>query len=268
MQFLKFLMKKLLPAKVLRKALDKYFEAKARKYERQYRGDAVFCPCCGKKFRSFMYFSMRKNQNNEQRCADTYKHTVCPNCFSFPRHRIICHYFDKNKQFIPQNNVLIFAGEYAIKKWFDTNDCHYQTADLFDRTSDIRIDIQNIPFPDESWELIVCNHVLEHVPNYQIALKELRRVLTRKGLLEITVPTDRRLSTVYEDSNIVNKKDRIRHFGQYDHLRVFGNNFEEILKKSGFAVEIVDGCQLPTEIGGVVGPMNYDDNRVYICRKE
>ena len=161
----------------------------------------------------------------------------------------------------------MFGAEFSIRKWFDINDFHYRTADLFDRSSEFKIDIQNIPLPDESWNLIICNHVLEHVPDYKVALKELKRILSKTGILEITVPTDRYCETVYEDPDIVKEEDRKKHFGQFDHLRIFGNDFENILKKCGFQVEVIDGSALPAEICGITGPADYDDNRVYICRK-
>ena len=247
---------------------DKHTEMKGRKNEQYYRGNAVFCPCCGKRFSGFMdCLETLNNNNNTERYIDTYKNTVCPYCFSMPRHRVVCHYLDNNKQTVPTKNIVMFGAEFSIKKWFDRNGCHYQTADLFDRYSDIKIDILNIPFPDESWELIICNHVLEHVSDYKVALKELKRVLTKTGFLEISVPTDRNYETVYENSNICTEEEREKHFGQCDHLRLFGNDFEEILKECGFSVEIVDGNTFPAEIGGVIGPANFDDNRVYICKK-
>jgi predicted SAM-dependent methyltransferase len=162
----------------------------------------------------------------------------------------------------------MIGAEPSIINWFDRNNCHYTTADLFDRTADVKVDVQHMLFPDESWELIICNHVLEHVPDYIIALKELRRVLNNNGILELTVPTDRNLETVYEDNNIVGKAERTKIFGQYDHVRIFGNDFGNILASLDFFVEIIDGNNFPDEIVGVIGPVNYDDNRVYICRKK
>jgi ubiquinone/menaquinone biosynthesis C-methylase UbiE len=129
------------------------------------------------------------------------------------------------------------------------------------------VDIQNTAFVDETWDLIVCNHILEHVPDYKVALNELKRILKKDGILELTVPTDRNFETVYENENITSKKERIKAFGQYDHVRIFGNDFEKILTDLGFSVEIIDGSKLPAEIVGVIGPANYDDNRVYICKK-
>lgn len=267
MDFIKFLVRKFFPKKLLRIIVGKYVERKGCKNERLYHGHNVLCPCCGKKFDRFMDFKFAQT-NDAKRYTDFYKNTVCPYCFSYPRHRIICCFFDKAIGIIPQDNILMIAAERSIIKWFNRNDCHYTTADLFNRTADVKVDVQNMPFSDESWKLIICNHVLEHVPDYRIALKELRRVLKKDGILELTVPTDRNFGTVYEDKNIIGKTERIKAFGQPDHMRIFGNDVEKILTDLDFFVEVIDGNNLPNEIVGVIGPANYDDNRVYLCRKK
>ena len=265
MNFIKSLVKKLFPRKLLKIVYGKYYGIKRRKAERLYRGSNVLCPCCGKRFDRFMDYGYKKYNYRE---FDYYKNTICPYCFSYPRHRIVCYYFSKVKETVPHDNILIFGAEPSIINWFDMNDCHYTTADLFNRAADVKIDIQNILFPDESWKLIICNHVLEHVPDYKTALKELRRILKKDGFLELTVPIDRNLETVYEDPNITRKEDRIKHFGQYDHVRIFGNDFEKIVTEAGFSVETINGDKLPNEIVGIIGPANYDDNRIYICRRK
>jgi ubiquinone/menaquinone biosynthesis C-methylase UbiE len=161
----------------------------------------------------------------------------------------------------------MFGAETSIKKCLKRNGARWTTADLFDKTADIKVDIQDIQFPDESFSLITCNHVLEHVPDYNRALQELRRVLKKSGILELTVPTNRSHETVFEDASITSKDDRTKYFGQCDHLRVFGNDFAAILSRAGFEVEVIDGAALPSEINAVIGPARLDDNRVYICRK-
>ena len=233
--------------------------------EKLFEADKALCPCCGKTFGRFVNFDFnRPYEFGIERFKETYKNVVCPFCSSMPRHRIACYYFDG---ICPEGNIIMFGAEDSIKKYFDRNNIRYITADLFDRKAHLKMDIQDIQLPDEQWDLIICNHVLEHVPDYKKALMELQRVLKKGGILEITVPTDRNLETVYEDHRITTIEDRIRNFGQFDHLRIFGNDFEKTLTDTGFSVEIVDGKTLPAEIVGVIGPANYDDNRVYICKK-
>jgi len=227
--------------------------------------DKVFCPCCGKSFGRFVNFEYNRPYLYDiERFKYAYKNIECPYCFSKPRQRIACYYFDS---MCVEEGILMFGAEYSMKKYFDRKNYRYTTADLFDRAADLTIDIQDIQLPDEQWDLIICNHVLEHVTDYKKALIEIKRILKKTGILEITVPTDRNSETVYEDFNITTAKDRIKAFGQSDHLRIFGNDFENILSSAGFFVDIVDVNKLPAEMVGVIGPANYDDNRVYICRK-
>jgi predicted SAM-dependent methyltransferase len=267
MHGIKFIVKALFPKWLLRIIMRKRMEIKGKRNWRIYQGNTVVCPCCGKSFSRFMDFKFLQG-NNTERFIETYQNKVCPYCFSSPRHRIACYYFDTIKGTLSKNNIIMFGAEYSIETWFDRNNYHYTTADLFDRTADIKVDIQNTSFPDEIWGLIVCNHVLEHVPDYKKALMELKRILRKDGILELTVPTDRSFTRVYEDASKTSREERIKHFGQYDHIRIFGNDLGDILNELGFSVEIIDGDTLPTEIGGVIGPANYDDNRVYICRKK
>jgi predicted SAM-dependent methyltransferase len=250
---------------MLKVLMKQYFESKGRRNARRYRGNTVVCPCCGESFRTFMDFECSEI-NNEARYVGYHENTVCPRCASFPRHRVVCCYLDENKDRLG-DKILMFGAELSIEKWFRRHDFRYKTADLFDRTAEIKTDIQATSFPDDAWSLIICNHVLEHVPDYMAALKELRRILKNEGILEISVPTDRQLETVYEDTRLISPEQRTKQFGQADHLRIFGNDFEEILKNAGFIVEVIHGDTLSAQFGTSVGPANYDDNRIYICRK-
>ncbi|MDR1602127.1 MAG: class I SAM-dependent methyltransferase [Tannerella sp.] len=260
------LIKKYLPKVMLKILMKQYYESKGCRNARRYRGSAVVCPCCGESFRAFMDFEY-SNINNAARYADYHRNTVCPRCASFPRHRTVCCYLNENRDKL-RDGILMFGAELSIEKWFRRHGFRYRTADLFDRTAEIKTDIQATPFSDENWSLIICNHVLEHVPDYRAALKELRRILKSDGILEISVPTDRKQETVYEDASAVTPEQRIEQFGQDDHLRIFGNDFEKILTDAGFFVEVVCGDTLPAEYRTVVGPADYDDNRIYICRKK
>jgi predicted SAM-dependent methyltransferase len=259
------LIKKYMPKSMLKILMRQYYESKGRRNARRYRGNAAVCPCCGQSFRSFMDFEC-SDINNKARYEGYYENTVCPRCSSFPRHRVVCCYLDENRDRLG-DRILMFGAERSIEKWFRRHGFRYQTADLFDRTAEIKTDIQATSFPDDSWSLIICNHVLEHVPDYKAALKELRRILKKDGLLEISVPTDRTLETVHEDANVITPEERMERFGQSDHLRIFGSDIEQLLKDAGFGVEVITGDALPAGFRTVVGPASYDDNRIYICRK-
>jgi SAM-dependent methyltransferase len=241
MGIIKLFVKKFFPRKILNFILNQYCKLKGERTARQYQGNSVLCPCCGKIFCQFM------------------DHKICPFCLSLPQHRIVCHYLNKNKEIISSKKSILFGAEFSIRIWFERNGCHYITADLLDLSADITVDTQKTPFLDESWGVIIGNHILEQVPDYNIALKELKRILKKDGILALTVPTDRNFETAYEDASIVTKEELINLFGQANPVRILGNDLEKIVTNAGFSFEIVDR---------VIGPKNGDDNRVYICRKK
>jgi SAM-dependent methyltransferase len=205
--------------------------------------------------------------NDRARYANDAHNTVCPRCASFPRHRMVCHYLDAHRE-QGFKNILLFGAERSIENWLRRRGFACCTADLFDRTAELKMDIQDTSFADGSWSLIICNHVLEHVSDYRAALRELWRILSADGILELSVPTDRKLDTVCEDTGDLPVQERISRFGQADHLRIFGRDFTSILDRAGFRVEEIRGDTLPARFRTVVGPADYDDNRIYICRKK
>jgi predicted SAM-dependent methyltransferase len=234
----------------------------------EYIGNNVFCPCCGSHFGRFMDFNIT-GIDHETYVKDWeawYLNKICPKCSSLPRHRIVCKHFEKMHFDFKNSNILMFASD-PIKNWFKRNKFKYKTADKYDERADLKVDIQNTGFSDESWDLIICNHVLEHVLDYKEALHELMRILKKDGILELTVPIDKNLQTVHENASVMSMKEKIKKFGQQEHLREFGNDFEKILSDFGFLVEVVDGDKLSDKIVGKIGPWRCDDNRIYICRK-
>jgi hypothetical protein len=170
----------------IREILKPLKKAIKRIYEKcYYWGNAVYCPCCGKQFRLFQDYIYNKNTQNESHFINNYKNTICPFCRSKPRHRILCYFFD-NHNILPACDkqvytILMFGAEYSIKEWFKTHGFSYTTADLFDKSADIEVDIHKTPFSDESWHLIICNHVLQHVNDFMLALFELKRILKKWG---------------------------------------------------------------------------------------
>jgi SAM-dependent methyltransferase len=267
---IKNIIKGMLPKSVLKLIRSQRYEIKGWFTSFVFRGNFVLCPCCGKEFKKFMDY---KNSNNgarqdEKRYIGYDKNKICPMCFSLPRHRIVCDYFLKNKKILSNTKILMFGSEYSIEKWFKRNGVAYTTADLFRKDADIKVDIQNIPFHDNSWSLIICNNILEHIPDYKLALSELRRILADDGILELTVPLDRKYATTFEDCNATTEEQRITIFGQADHFRIFGNYFVKIVENAGYSVEILDGNTLAKEIVAITGPADYDENKVYICRKK
>ncbi len=229
-----------------------------------------YCPCCNSKLRSFVsgnYYS-RSYFFNPERYYGIQQEVKCPICGSIPRHRILALWFSKHKEEIQNKSILYFACEPGIKMWLERNHIKAITADLFAH-ADLKLDLCNINQPDNSWDWIVCNHVLEHVDNYQTALHELYRVLKPGGTLIISFPIQSSLPTVIEETvhTKENIKKRLQLYGQADHLRVFGKDSKNILRAVGFKVFVISGCKMDKRIMPVVGPADYDVNYLFLCKK-
>jgi len=142
---------------------------------------------------------------------------------------------------------------------------HYLTADLFDPDVDVKMDVMNIEYPNRTFDVIYCSHVLEHVPDDKRAMREFKRVLKDDGYAILLVPIT--TEKTFEDPAIEDPKERLRLFGQEDHVRRYGPDYKERLTEAGFEVEqIVPGDFLTQEeisnmaITGAAGD-------IYLCKK-
>ncbi len=163
---------------------------------------------------------------------------VCPQCGSLERHRLIwmflCHETDLLTR--PQR-LLHFAPERCFRTRFaGLQTLDYVTADLYSPLADKKVDIQAMPFPDDSFDFIICGHVLEHIPDDRKAMAELLRVLRPGGRSLVNVPL--RNGPTYEDPSIVTPEARTQHFGQHDHVRYYGLDIADRLREVGFLVDV------------------------------
>ena len=137
--------------------------------------------------------------------------------------------------------LLHFAPEQAFYKRFrNLKTINYTTTDLNSPIADVKADICNLPFADNSFDLIICNHVLEHIPDDTKAMQELYRVLAPNGTAILQVPYKASLEITLEDDSITDRKERARIFGQYDHVRIYGMDYFEKLQNIGFEVYAFD----------------------------
>lgn len=226
-----------------------------------------YCPCCDTpipRWRAGGYMD-QPHRYDRRRYESVRQDVLCPVCGALPRHRIIAWYLGWHSELIEGKRILYFAPERCMMGWLkERGAASVTTADLFN-PADLTIDIQDTGQPDESYDVVVCNHVLEHVNDWRRALSELHRVLVPGGLLVCSFPIDPELQTVYEDASIRDAEERIKHFGQYDHLRVFGRDSADLLARAGFLVEVIHGLELPAQILPVVGPADYDAPDVFLC---
>jgi SAM-dependent methyltransferase len=198
------------------------------------RGNRFVDPIDGKGYRSFLPYGYEKQREN----------VLAPGTLSLERHRLMWLYLERKTDFFTNDNLqklLHFAPEQAFYQRFRKQEnLKYVTTDLFSPLADVKADICDLPFESNEFDLIFCNHVLEHIPDDQKAMEELFRVLKPGGMGIFQVPLDANRIHTYQDDSIVDAKERAKIFGQYDHVRVYGLDYFDQLRKVGFEVEIVN----------------------------
>ena len=157
-------------------------------------------------------------------------------------------YLKKETDFFNSNNkILHFAPEQCFHKFFKSFFKNYTSIDLNSPIVDIKADICNLPFNDNSYDYILCNHVLEHIYDDEKAMKEIFRVLNKNGIAILQVPIDIKSNLTQDGRDIDDKEVRSKLFGQYDHLRMYGLDYFKKLKKVGFNVKNIDYLSIDTE---------------------
>ncbi len=181
------------------------------------------------KFLSYGYKRIRKN-------------ALCPGTLSLERHRLLWLYLDNETNFLNSSlKVLHVAPEQVFyKKFKKLKNWDYLTFDLNSPIADIKGDLTSTNFKDESFDLIICNHVLEHIKDDKSALNEIYRVLKYNGTSILQVPINLRREKTFEDSTIKSKIQREKYFGQYDHVREYGLDFKDRVEQSGFKVQMIN----------------------------
>ncbi len=200
-----------------------------------YKGNRFTDPIDGSTYRTFLPYGYDKLRSN----------ALCPGTLSLERHRYLWLYLQRKTTFLEDKlNVLHIAPEqvfYTKFKQFDH--WNYTTTDLYSPLADVKADICALPFEDNSYDLILCNHVLEHIPDDLKAMEELYRVLKKGGTLIAQVPLDENAETTFEDDSITDPAERTKIFGQYDHVRVYGKDYYTRLAQVGFNIEGVNFLQ-------------------------
>lgn len=200
------------------------------------RGTRFVCPCCGSGFRRF-----DPGPGGRPDAA-------CPRCGSLERNRVLALMLRTWLEQESPRDILHFAPEGVIRRLLERPGVGYAGADLDPDPGDLRVDIQALPFADGSFDLIVCSHVLEHVPDDRLAMRELRRVLRPGGAALLQHPIDHSLEATIEDPGETDPAERLRRFGQDDHVRRYADDIVVRLEQAGFAVERREGRALPREL--------------------
>lgn len=192
------------------------------------KGNKYTDPIDNKSFRKFLPYGYENQREN----------VLSPSTLSLERHRLLWLYLKNETDFFTApKKVLHFAPEQAFYKRFrKQKNLDYTTTDLNSPLADVKADICNLPFEDNEFDVILCNHVLEHIPNDSQAMKELYRVLKPSGMGIFQIPQDLSREKTFEDNSITDKKERAKIFGQYDHVRIYGKDYFDKLRSVGFTV--------------------------------
>ena len=197
-----------------------------------FKGTRFTDPIYGSSYRKFLPYGYQKIREN----------ALCPGTLSLERHRLLWLYLERETNFIDNAiKVLHVAPEQVFYQKFRTfSHWEYTTTDLHSPFAEIKADLCELPFQDNYYDLILCNHVLEHIPEDQKAMQEMYRVLKPGGTLIAQVPLEENRTETFEDNSITDKATRTEIFGQYDHVRIYGTDYYTRLESVGFDSHAID----------------------------
>jgi len=191
----------------------------------------VFCPVAQKPFDCFVRMG---------------HDLLTPSNGARSRHRLIWLYLERETDLLtrPQRMLHVAPEVCLLPRFSETETIDYVAGDKFvngygEQAGVTYLDLLDIAYPDGHFEFILCNHVLEHIPEDRQAMAELYRVLAPGGTCLITVPIKESLAQTYENPEVNSPRQREEHFGQWDHVRYYGTDITDRLKASGFNVELV-----------------------------
>ncbi len=192
------------------------------------KGDNFEDPINGKTYRKLLPYGRLQPREN----------ALAPNSMSLERHRLLWLFLNKRTNFFKdQLTFLHIAPEYCFIPLFKKQkNLNYTTADLNSPWADVHFDVHEIPFEEESFDVIMCNHVLEHVEDDRKVMSEFYRVMKKGGWGIFQVPIDYRRESTFDDPTITDPKEREKHYWQDDHVRLYGLDYGKILAEAGFEV--------------------------------
>jgi SAM-dependent methyltransferase len=223
----------------------------------QYRGKGRYCPVCGKSFSRFKPFGIVPREDAQ-----------CVNCQALERHRFLWLFLQKKTDFFNgrPKKMLHIAPEPCFESRFKERlGENYLTADLYNPQAMVKMDITDIQYNDQSFDVIYCSHVLEHVQDDKKAMREFYRVLKKDGWAILQVPMTN--EPTFEDSLIIQPAERLRIFGQEDHVRAYGPDYVDRLRDAGFTVGITRVTDLVDNEEAIRMGLTSASDEIYYCTK-
>lgn len=265
-------MKRILPAKLYSRLRETY-------RRRAWKNARYHCSCCGMPVKDFWPFIRDGNtadwsHYHPENYLTAFNNCVCPFCGSLPRQRMCAHYLSEERRvdfpgakLLKPARVLFFAPEESLIRYFSRVGITPTTADLYRSDVDLQIDIEETHLSAGCFDLILCNHVLQHVSDYKRALRECSRLLTSDGRLLFTVAMDKTMPSTLETQETLNPEQRRMIYGEDDYLRLFGADLCQTVADCGLTLELFNGGMFPPEIHGICGPAKFDADILFVCSK-
>ena len=232
------------------------------------------CPICNQQIERFLPYQYQKHEKDFSYrfkvIGSNLKNFLCPNCYCHDRERHIILYFNNLKLWknIVGKSILHIAPENKIRQIIsELCTKEYICGDLYPQNSFIeKIDITDIPFGNEHFDFIICNHVLEHVPNDIKAMSELYRVLKKGGLAIIQTPYSKQIDKTFEKNEINTNELRRKYYGQKDHVRIYGKDLFKRFESVGFNINIVENNSIFTKNECKVYGVNYEEDLILLSK--
>jgi SAM-dependent methyltransferase len=239
-------------AVIIRRLLEAFIFKDRRQFSSKSRGRKLLrqCPICGFHGR---FLSLERGQRLDSRC---------PGCGSRERHRLQHLFLTEGGGWkLAGKRVLHFAPERYMLKLMRGNPL-YISGDLRQPDAAEQMDATKIPYPDASFDVVIANHMLEHIPDDRKALAEFARVLRPGGLLLLAVPQNHAAAETDEELAKIDPMERFWRFTGYDHCRMYGRDFAARVAQQGF--EVTPYTRPPTD------QLRYAllrDEVLYVCRR-
>ncbi len=227
-----------------------------------YNGNQVECPVCEHSFSKFLPYGYNDITRRDN--------VLCPYCLSLERHRLMWIYLKNETDFFTtsrKQKMLHIAPEQCFYDYFKKQkNLDYLTGDLESPIADLHFDLHDIPLEDNRFDVVMCNHVLEHVRDDKQCMRELYRVMAPGGMGIFQVPIDYNRETTLEDPAINTPELREKYYWQKDHVRLYGKDYPKRLEEAGFKVETV---AYQSKLGNKLTEKYRLNNneKIYICKK-
>lgn len=206
-------------------------------------GSTCTCPICSRSYREFYSagFDFPVLTELDVVGGGLREGVRCPGCNSGDRERLFFLYLQNELKVGTKNvRILHVAPEASVQQFLKScKNITHESVDLNSPRADKKMDVQSLAYDSGTFDIVICNHVLEHIIDDVRAMRELHRVLKDGGTAILQVPISLKLTETLEDPEVVSESDRERVFGQSDHVRIYAQDYKDRLVNSGFSVKVI-----------------------------